>query len=583
MSRPSVLLLSFACAWLAGCGRNVDRGPAAEGSSSSSTARASWSEVRDALVDDYLKAHPVFAVVAGRHEYDGMLPDWSSAGIGAEIRRLRDARGRVLTFPDSALDERGRFERDLFVARMDRDLFWLETAEAPFANPAFYLDWMLDNLDPAPYLTRNYAPLETRLRGYLKYAHAIPQATSQIRANLRIPLSLPLLERGVSASRGFAAFFDKDVAGIFSSVADAALLADLEKGNAAASRAMKDLLAWLESQRPTATASFALGADKFARMLYDTERVTTSLADLEAAGRADLARNQAALREACSKFAPGAGISECIGRMARNKPRGGSVQGARSQLASLKAFVQSAGVASIPGAEEALVNEAPPYNRDNFAYIDIPGPYEKGLPATYYIAPPDPSWTPKEQQEYLPGQADLLFTSVHEVWPGHFLHFLHSNRSESLVSRLFVGYAFAEGWAHYAEEMMWETGVGAGDPELHVGQLANALLRNVRFLSAIGLHTRGMTVAESERMFREQAYTDAGTARQQATRGTYDPAYLNYTMGKLMIRKLREDWTASRGQKAAWRDFHDRFLGFGGPPIPMVRQAMLGPAPGSLF
>jgi uncharacterized protein (DUF885 family) len=253
------------------------------------------------------------------------------------------------------------------------------------------------------------------------------------------------------------------------------------------------------------------------------------------------------------------------------------------QLASLKTFVQSAGVASIPGNEEALVDEAPPYNRDNFAYIDIPGPYEKGLPATYYIAPPNPSWTQKEQQEYLPGQADLLFTSVHEVWPGHFLHFLHSNRTESLVCRLFVGYAFAEGWAHYAEEMMWEMGLGGGEPEIHIGQLSNALLRNVRFLSAVGLHTRGMTVAESERMFREQAFTDAGTARQQATRGTYDPAYLNYTMGKLMIRKLRTDWAASRGQKAAWRDFHDRFLAYGGPPIPMVQQAMLGDAAGSLF
>jgi hypothetical protein len=578
--RSSILFLSFACLWLTSCGPNVDRAAMTQESGSS---QARWPEVRNALVEDYLKAHPAFAVAAGRHEYDGMLPDWSATGIAAEIRRLHDARTRSLRFPDPALDERERFERDLFVARMDRDLFWLETAEAPFMNPAFYLDWMLDNLDPAPYLTRNYAPIETRLRAYLKYAHAIPQATSQIRANLRLPLSLPLLERGVSAFRGFATFFEKDVAAVFSSVPDSTLLGELEKANAAASRAMNDLVAWLDSQRPTATASFALGPDKFAKMLYDTERVTTPLADLEAAGRADLARNQAALRGACNAFAPGASISDCIARMARNKPKGGSVQGARVQLASLKTFVQSAGVASIPGNEEALVDEAPPYNRDNFAYIDIPGPYEKGLPATYYIAPPDPSWTPKEQQEYLPGQADLLFTSVHEVWPGHFLHFLHSNRTESLVSRLFVGYAFAEGWAHYAEEMMWERGLGGGDPEIHVGQLSNALLRNVRFLSAVGLHTRSMTVAESERMFREQAFTDAGTARQQATRGTYDPAYLNYTMGKLMIRKLRADWAGSRGQKAAWRDFHDRLLGYGGPPIPMVRQAMLGDAAGSLF
>jgi uncharacterized protein (DUF885 family) len=225
------------------------------------------------------------------------------------------------------------------------------------------------------------------------------------------------------------------------------------------------------------------------------------------------------------------------------------------------------------------VHESPPYQRFNFAYIDIPGPYEKGLPSIYYISPPDPSWPRAEQLAYVPGAADLLFTSVHEVWPGHFLNFLHSNRVPSTFGRIFVGYAFAEGWAHYTEEMMWEAGLGGGDPETHIGQLMNALLRNARYLSAIGLHTRGMTVAESERLFREEAYQDAATARQQAARGTYDPAYLNYTLGKLMIRKLREDWTRDRGERSAWRDFHDRFLSYGGPPIPLVRRAMVGGGP----
>jgi uncharacterized protein (DUF885 family) len=151
------------------------------------------------------------------------------------------------------------------------------------------------------------------------------------------------------------------------------------------------------------------------------------------------------------------------------------------------------------------------------------------------------------------------------------------------VDRVFVGYAFAEGWAHYGEEMMWEEGYGNGDPEVHIGQLTEALLRNVRFLCAIGLHTQGMKVAECERMFREQAFADAGNAHQQAIRGAYDPAYLNYTMGKLMIRKLREDWTKTRGGQAAWREFHDRFLSYGGPPIPMVRAAMMGGDSGSIF
>ena len=569
----------LAAAVLAACGGDTvpDADAAAQG------GPGGWPAVRDALIEEYLKAHPVFAVMAGRHEYDGQLPDWSAGGIAAEIARLRESRARALAVDAGSLSDAERFERDYFVARFDHDLFWYETAEAPFVNPVFYLGWLGDNLDPSPYLTRKYAALDVRMRAYTRYAQAVPRAAGQIRANLRRPLALPLLERGVSAFRGFADFYEQDVPAIFASVQDQALQREFTEANAGAAKAMRELADWLEGERPSATGDFALGARKFAQMLRATEGVTTPLDALEAAGRADLERNQKALAEACRRFAPGATIADCVARMEANKPEGGSVEGARAQLTRLKQFVVEAGVATIPGTEEALVDEAPPYNRANFAYIDIPGPFEKGLPAVYYIAPPDPSWTPKEQQDYLPGEANLLFTSVHEVWPGHFLQFLHSNRTESLVARLFVGYAFAEGWAHYTEEMMWEMGLGHGDPETHIGQLTNALLRNVRFLSAIGLHARGMSVEESERMFREEAYADPGTARQQAARGTYDPAYLNYTMGKLMIRRLREDWSKSRGGRKAWREFHDRMLTYGGPPVPMVRRDMLGSDTGPLF
>jgi uncharacterized protein (DUF885 family) len=562
------------CLTLVGCGGAGQPQPAAP-------AATNWAATRDGLIEEYLKAHPAYAVYQGRHEYDGMLPDWSSSGIAAEVMRLHAWRDKAAAV--SSLGSADAVERDALVARYDRDLFWLETAEAPFTNPAWYLDWIVDNIDPAPYLTRTYAPLDQRMIAYTKYARAVQQAASQIRANLRTPLAQPLAERGISAFGGLASFYSSDVPKVFAEVKDEALHKEFAEANAGAARAMADLAAWLKSQLPTANASFALGPEKFSKMLAATEGVTTPLAELEAAGRADMARNQQAMREACAAFAPGATITACIAKMNANKAPGSVVEGARAQLAGLKKFVADAGVASIPGPEEAKVAESPPYNSANSAYIDIPGPYEKGQASIYYIAPPDPSWTAKEQQEYLPGRADLLFTSVHEVWPGHFLQFLHSNRNPSLVARLFVGYAFAEGWAHYAEEMMWEMGLGNGDAETHVGQLTNALLRNARFLSAIGLHTQGMTVAASEKMFREQAYSDVGTARQQAARGTYDPAYLNYTMGKLMIRKLRDDWTGSRGGRASWGKFHDEFLSHAGPTIPLVRQQLMGNANGPLF
>ena len=221
--------------------------------------------------------------------------------------------------------------------------------------------------------------------------------------------------------------------------------------------------------------------------------------------------------------------------------------------------------------------------RWNSAFINIAGPYDKGMPSVYYIAPPDPAWSKKDQLAYILSEADLLYTSVHEVWPGHFLQYLHANRAKIPFGQVFVGYAFSEGWAHYTEEMMWDAGLGNGDPVEHIGQLMNALLRNVRLECAIGLHTQGMTVKQCEKMFREKGFVDPGNARQQAARGTYDPAYLNYTLGKLMINKLRADWTASRGGRAAWKSFHDEFLSYGGPPIPLLRERMLGTKAGSLF
>jgi uncharacterized protein (DUF885 family) len=341
---------------------------------------------------------------------------------------------------------------------------------------------------------------------------------------------------------------------------------------------MRELADWLRSQQGSATQDFALGPDKFSRMLKATEAVDIPLDQLMQVARADLARNQAAVKAECAKFAPGATMPDCLRKVMNDKPVGGPVAEATRQVPELTAFVKAQDLVTIPGTEQALVREAPPYNRQNTAYIDPPGPLEHGIPSIYYIAPPDPAWDAKKQHDYLPGKDALLFITAHEVMPGHFLQFLHSNHSPSLIGSLFVGYGFAEGWAHYAEQLMWDAGLGNGDPEVHIGQIAEALERDCRFISAIGLHTQGMTQAQSKDLFVNQCYKDEGNAEQQAARGTYDPEYLNYTLNKLLIIKLRDDWTASRGGRKAWKQFHDTFLSYGGPPVPLVRQAMMGEA-----
>ncbi|MGN6706672.1 MAG: DUF885 domain-containing protein [Rhodanobacter sp.] len=577
--RALTLSAVVAAAFLAGCSAGSpppDQATPPAAASATSTAGTSKKAVLapsvDAFLDGYFQRYPVFAANAGKHEFDGKLPDFSAAGLKASAEWLHAQRNTFAAFTDDQLDAQDRFRRDYVLAVIDGQLFWLEDSGAPYKNPTFYTG----DLSPSMYLTRPYAPLAQRMAAFVSYQEALPAALAQIKANLKLPLPASYIDVGVNSFAGYASFFKTDVPGIFAAVKDDALQARFKASNAAAIKASQDLADWLKAQRPHATQDFALGAEKFTKMLHATELVDLPLDRLKAIGESDLARNLAALKSACDTFAPGKSLKECVAKEAADKPVGGAVEGARKQLASLRQFIVDKNLVSIPGTEQAKVEEAPPFNRWNFAYIEIPGPYEKNLPSVYYIAPPDPSWSKADRLAYVPGKAALLFVSAHEVWPGHFLQFLHANRAQWKFGQLFVGYAFAEGWAHYTEEMMFDSGLDGATPEVHIGQLTNALLRDVRYLSAIGLHTGGMSIEQSEQMFRDKAFQDPGNARQQAARGTYDPAYLNYTMGKLMIMQLRQDWIAAHPGSDALKAFHDQFLSYGGPPIPLVRQQMLG-------
>lgn len=536
----------------------------------SAQPQTDWKDFTQNTVDQYFKLNPDFAVYQGDHSYDGKLPDWSEAGLKAEADFLHkvidDANGYT------NLDKQDAFERDYLVKVAQGQLFFLEDADSPHHNPSFYTG----ALDPNVYISRDYADKATRMKATIAFFNQIPSRAKEIRNNLKTPLPASFVKYGIAAFGGFADYYANDARQAFADVHVPELQSRFRLASGKAAQAMQDLADWLKTQQASATQDFALGPDKFSRMLKATEDVDIPLDQLEKVARADLARNQAAAKQECAKFAPGVSIKQCFEKMTDDKPEGGPVAAARKQVPELTAFVKDHDLVTIPGTEQALVREAPPYNRQNSAYIDPPGPLEHGIPSIYYIAPPDPTWSAEKRRDYIPGKDDLLFYTVHEVMPGHFVQFLHSNRSPSLIGRLFVGYGFAEGWAHYAEQLMWDAGLGKGDPEVHLGQIYEALERDCRFISAIGLHTQGMTLQQSKQLFVNECYKDEGNAEQQAARGTYDPQYLNYTLNKLLILKLRDDWTASRGGRKAWKAFHDQFLSYGGPPVPLVRQAMMG-------
>jgi Bacterial protein of unknown function (DUF885) len=560
--RNSMLWVLLGCAAVA-CTRSTEDIDAAP--------ELSWAEFAAATIAEYYSRNPESAVDAGLHEYDGQMRDMSLAANGEYVEWLRQKLDALRAFDKLGGIE--AFERDYLKSALAGEVFDYETSGFIRNNPIFYAN----HIGTSVYTDREYAPLEERMVAYTKYISQLPAMLNTMRANLQPPLPESYITIGHGILSGFADYLRNSVPGIFAAVDNAELHAEFDAANEAAIVASQKAADWLDTLRETATDGYALGEERFLEMLRAKEGVDISIAELKAAGERDLKANLQALQDACAEFAPESDVRACVLQAQNHKPEGGAVAGARRQLPELRKFIEDNQLVTIPGTEDALVDEAPPHRRFNTAYINIPGPFESGLPSTYFIAPADPEWSEADQLAYVPGRSVLLAISVHEVWPGHFLQFLHANRTDNNVGRYFSTYSFVEGWAHYAEQMMWDAGLGNGDPEVHIGQLLNALLRDVRYLSAIGLHAEGMSVDESRQMFLDDAFQDYGNAVQQSLRGTYDPGYLNYTLGKLMINKLRSDWTRDRGGREAWREFHDRFLSYGSPPVPLVRQQMLGP------
>jgi len=516
-------------------------------------------------------------VAMGYHQYDGKLPDLSAAGLSAKLELLHRGQLAFEHLQPAALSPEHRLEREALLRLIRSNLFDLEVRRLPYRNPMWY-SAALDLLD---YVSREYAPPAERARAIERVADGAQAVLAAGRANLEAKLPRPYLETALIQINGQLAFLKKDVPAAFAALAPSEQ-AELRSALDKLSSALAGWRDFVESRKAEATDEFAIGAENFLRMLAEQEGVETDLATLERAGRADLERNLRALAEVAKQIDPKASVAEVMHRLHEDKPAAAEVNPlATRQAAELRRFVEERKIATIPSPELATVIDAPPYMRVNTAFLRASGVFEKKpLPSYYLISPPDPTWPAAMQKGYLPTREVLLFITAHEVWPGHFLHRLYRARYPSRILKTMGSYTTSEGWAHYTEEMMWLEGAAGKDPKMHAAQLEEALLRDVRFLSAIGLHCKGMTVAESEKMFVEQAFADAKTAHQQAVRGTFDPGYLNYTLGKLMILKLRDDWRRAH-PGAPLGEFHDAFLERGFTTVPAIRKMLLGESAGA--
>ncbi len=576
---PMLVTLAAACSPAPTDPVPVRSAPAARVETALSDPAVKFSEMAQNIQRGYLEASPGEAVSLGLHAFDGKLPDVSAGGLAREVERLAGARSDLEAV--RGLSPELELQRQVLLVAVRGAQFDRVDWRQPQRNPMFYIG----ALALAPYISREYAPLAKRARGVIGVASATPHFLRDAAANLSESIPRTWLSTALLQVDGIVTFVQKDVTAAFRELDDQTLAAELNEAVGGMVAALQTFRGELEAREPHATDDFPLGEAAFLKMLSQAQGVDIELAALRATVEQDLARNEAALAEAASKIAPGRSVDEVVLDVASRKPEDTMVEAA-AQAAEMRRFLVDRDIVSIPGEDVALVVPTPPFLRYNFAFLDAAGVFErKSLPSFYYISPPDPSWSPAKQRGYVPCRSDLLFVTIHEVWPGHFLHSLHLKRNDSQIVKSHWNYVMGEGWAHYTEQMMWDEGV-SDDERDHVGQLMNALLRNVRSLSAIGMHTAGMTVEESKRLFVERAFQDDATAEQQAIRGTFDPMYLAYNIGKLMILKLRKDWMEQRraaSEPATLRVFHDTFLGYGAAPIPVIREMMLGPDAGPVL
>ncbi|MBL8941726.1 MAG: DUF885 domain-containing protein [Myxococcales bacterium] len=558
-----VALLAVACA-----GRPPGAGPR-----DAVALPRTFTSVAADVLDHQLREHPQRGVELGLHAYDGKLPDVSAAGLERARRQVAADLAALGAVDRAGLDRRARVEHAALIGAVLADRFELEVRRAPWRDPMAYLG----PLDLTAYISRDYAPLEERAAAVAAIAEGSAAYLEHARARLERALPRTFLDTALLQTRGSAQFVRVDVPAALAGVGDPALRRRLQAGLASMAAALDGYAQHLDDLRAHATQDFALGPDAFAQMLRETQGIDVPLPRLMALVQADLDRNVGALTAAAAQIEPAASVADVIAGLG-HVPAAEVLAVATAQSRRTRDFVVARDLVSIPNDDVVRVVDTPPFLRWNAAFLNPSGPFEDaGLPSFYYISPPDPTWPAAQQREFVPSAPELLFITVHEVWPGHFVHGQHLRTNPSRALKATWNYTTAEGWAHYVEQMMFDAGLD-DDPRVHVGQLLNALLRDVRALSAIGLHTQGWDVERARHLFRTAAFQDEANAAQQAVRGTFDPMYLAYTVGKLVILQLRADVEArqrARGEPFSLRAFHDELLSYGAAPLGAIRQAML--------
>ncbi|HYS73025.1 MAG TPA: DUF885 domain-containing protein [Thermoplasmata archaeon] len=530
------------------------------------------------ILSDYRAFHPTLAASSGLHAYDGRLPVYTTPSV----RRFAQVMRRHLNGLDrfaarDGLSPNAKLELGVLRGMLLTELSDIEDRRRPWTLPTH----SLYRMNIVNYLLRNYAPFDRRMRAVAKLQADVPRFLKDLRATLDRRLADTFYEVGEMAARGILDSYSRELPEHLGN-ASPAVQHLVKRTNEVAKSELDRFVKILDGEfKPRIKAGFALGRTKYARMIYAEHLAKIPIERLLEVGRADLKENRIRLQEVAKRIDASKTPPEVLEGIERDHPTADSlIEDTRRMLEEIRQYVVDRDIIAVPSEERAQAIETPRFYRFATAAMNSPGSFEKvAKEAFYYVTPVEDDWSPEKREEWLRhlNYTSLRNISVHECYPGHYVHFLHRRRVKSAVLRSYYSYAFTEGWAHYCEEMMPDQGFG--DLRLRLAQLQDALLRDCRYISSIMMHTGGWSWEDATRFFMENAYLDRLPAEREAKRGTWDPGYLNYTLGKLMIKKLRADWFAKH-EGATLREFHDSLLAIGAPPLGLARQHLLGPRAG---
>jgi len=523
------------------------------------------------------KQSPVTATATGIHDYDAQLDDLSAATITKNLTLERTALAKLEAIDPKTLSAEVAIDRQMLINQIQDDQLLTGTLAQWKHNPDLYTNVASGAIFLL--IARNFAPLPDRMKAAIARERQIPRLFKQAQANLTSVDATTKMISGLDAD-GSVAFFQETVPSAFADVKDASLQKELKAANDAAIASLKEYVGFIKNIKPAGT--YAIGKDAYEKRLEYEDALNMPVEQYLTYGEKALAQTHAQFVATAKRIDPNKTPLQVYQSLAVKHPAPNALlQVAQSDLVRLLAFIVAHHIVTLPTGATIKVVETPPFQRaTTTAAEDSPGPLETHVTqAYYYVTPVDPKWDKKRQEGYLAQFNDYQFPiiSAHEVYPGHFTNFaVDKHLNLSLTRKLLGSSEFAEGWAHYDEQMMVDQGWGNGDPHVRLAQLEEALLRECRYVVGVKLHTAGWSVKQGEDYMVSQCFQTPAVAEEETLRGTQDPMYGYYTLGKLMILKLREDYKKKLGSAYTLQKFHDAFLSHGDPPIPLLRPILLG-------